>query len=475
MRQSMRVGLVLLLLVGVLGVLQPAFGQEVTAGIVGTVTDPSGAPLKDATVVATDTERGTTLATKTNDSGSYNITRVPVGNYSVKISAPGFQTAVHTGITLVLNQTARIDMQMKLGQVSETVEVTGSAPVLQTERTEVGTIIDSTTNEALPLATRNYVQLTLLAPGSVTPNPDSFNNGDNTASGGRPYINGNREQANNFILDGMDNNQVSDNLVGFTPAPDAIQEFNLITQNASAEFGNYQGGIVSATIKSGTNSFHGDLWEFFRNDKLNSNSWENRFNGNPRPLLRWNMFGGTVGGPIVKNKLFFFFDYQGQRFDHPSTTLPIQCLYDRRARGKLCRHLSGEGFNGAGICNNLAHQLYDPFNGNAAIPNNNIAAVEPIDPVAQALFSSSLYPAANGAATQNNASYTQDQADQHQPVRHQDRLQRYQQRPYVWPLFALPSNITRRSIRLPCWAPASRTRQSTITWSTGATPLARIC
>ena len=120
----------------------------------------------------------------------------------------------------------------------------------------------------------------------------------------------------------MDNNQVSDNLVGFTPAPDAIQEFNLITQNASAEFGNYQGGIVSTTIKSGTNSFHGALWEFFRNDKLNSNSWENRFNGSPRPLLRWNMFGGTVGGPIIKNKLFFFFDYQAQRFDHPSTTLP---------------------------------------------------------------------------------------------------------------------------------------------------------
>jgi hypothetical protein len=132
----MRVGLVFLLLVGVLGVLQPAFGQEVTAAIVGTVTDPSGAPLKDATVVATDTERGTTLATKTNDSGSYNITRVPVGNYTVKISAPGFQSAVHTGITLVLNQTARIDMQMKLGQVSNG----GSyrfAPVLQTERTEV--------------------------------------------------------------------------------------------------------------------------------------------------------------------------------------------------------------------------------------------------------------------------------------------------------------------------------------------------
>ena len=115
MRQSMKVGFVVLLLIGVLGVLQPAWGQEVTAAIVGTVTDPSGAPLKDADVTATDTERGTVLSTKTNDSGAYNITRVPVGTYSVKITAPGFQTAVHTGIVLVLNQTARIDMQMKAG------------------------------------------------------------------------------------------------------------------------------------------------------------------------------------------------------------------------------------------------------------------------------------------------------------------------------------------------------------------------
>ncbi len=377
MRRSMKVGFVVLLLVGVLGVLQPAWSQEVTASIVGTVTDPSGAPLKDADVTATDTERGTVQSTKTNDAGAYNITRVPVGNYTVKISAAGFQTAVHSGIVLVLNQTARIDMQMKLGQVSETVEVTGSAPILQTDRTEVGTVIDSTTNEALPLATRNYVQLTLLAPGAITPSPDGFNNGDNTANGSRPYINGNREQANNFILDGMDNNQVSDNLVGFTPAPDAIQEFNLITQNASAEFGNYQGGIVSTTIKSGTNSFHGALWEFFRNDKLNSNSWENRFNGSPRPLLRWNMFGGTVGGPIIKNKLFFFFDYQAQRFDHPSTTLPLSVFTTAERAGDFA-DICTEGFNGSGICNDRANQLHDPLNGNAALPTTMSSPWSPL-------------------------------------------------------------------------------------------------
>jgi len=199
MRQSMRVGFVLLLLVGVLSVFQPAWGQEVTAAIVGTVTDPSGAPIKDADVTATDTERGTVRPAKTNDAGAYNITRLPVGTYTLKVTAPGFQTSAHQAFTLVLNQTARVDVQMQVGQVSETVEVTGDAPVLQTERAEVSTIIDSQTNDRLPLATRNYVQLTLLAPGAVSPNPASFNNGDNTASGARPYINGNREQANNFV------------------------------------------------------------------------------------------------------------------------------------------------------------------------------------------------------------------------------------------------------------------------------------
>src|SRR5213076_1106523 len=200
-------------------------------------------------------------------------------------------SAVHASFALTLNQIARVDVELKVGQVTDTVEVTAGAPILKTEATQIDTIINSATNEAIPLSTRNYVELTLLAPGAVHPDPSSFNNGDNVASGARPFINGNREQANNFILDGMDNNQVSDNLLGYTPAPDAIQEFNLITQNASAEFGNFQGGIISTSIKSGTNSFHGDVWEFFRNDKLNANSWENNFSGSPKNKVRWNMFG----------------------------------------------------------------------------------------------------------------------------------------------------------------------------------------
>jgi len=418
---------IVVVLVGVLGLLQSAWSQEVTAAIVGTVADPSNAPIKGAKVTATDTERGTVYQGETNDAGAYNINRIPVGIYELKVAAPGFQTSAYPAFTLVLNQTARIDVQMKVGKVSETVEVTGAAPILKTETTSVDTVIDANTNDQLPLATRNYVELTLLAPGSVTPNPDSFNNGDNTANGGRPYINGNREQANNFVLDGVDNNQVSDNLVGYTPAPDAIEEFNLITQNAPAEFGNYQGGIVNATIKSGTNGFHGDLWEYFRNDKLNANKWENGFagpgNALPKDKLRWNMFGGTIGGPIIKNKLFFFFDLQYQRFDHPSSVQKAGVFTAAERLGNF-GDICNTGFTG-GICNDRVaapnftgscppgaagpncvptNQLYDPLNSNAPFANNVIT--EPIDPVAQALFSSPLYLSPTLPGLQNNATYT---------------------------------------------------------------------
>ena len=266
----------LLAFVALTGSFHHAWSQEVTASITGTITDPSGAAVAGATVTATSQERGQTYTGTTNESGLYRIAQLPVGSYAIKVEKAGFALASVPPFVLTLNQVARIDVGMKVGKASETVEVTGAAPVLETDATQVNTIINAATNDNLPLASRNYVQLTLLAPGAVSTDPSSFSNGNNTGGyGGRPLINGNREQANNFLLDGMDNNQVSDNLLGYTPAPDAIQEFNLITNNAPAEFGNFEGGIVNATIKSGTNAYHGDVWEFFRNDVLNANSWSN--------------------------------------------------------------------------------------------------------------------------------------------------------------------------------------------------------
>jgi hypothetical protein len=403
-----------------------AFAQEVTASITGTVTDQSGAAVPGATVTAKSVERGLVYTAVTNDSGLYRVAQLPVGTYEVKVEKPGFASASIPPFVLTLNQIARIDIGMKVGQVSETVEVTGTAPVLETDVTQVDTVINSATNDSLPLASRNYVQLTLLTPGAVTTNPASFTSGNNTDFySGRPLINGNREQANNFLLDGMDNNQVSDNLLGYTPAPDAIQEFNLITSNAPAEFGNFQGGIVNTTIKSGTNQYHGDAWEFFRNDVLNANSWANRVH-QPAPLpkdkLRWNMFGATLGGPIIKNKLFFFADYQGQRFDIPSSSI-ANTVFTTAERNGDFGDLCQTGFNGSGVCNPApagsglkSVQLYNPClsfsapctpSSSAAttrspFPNNVIPGVM-ISPVASNLFASPLYPTAIGTGVQQNA------------------------------------------------------------------------
>jgi hypothetical protein len=402
MRKSLRVGLAVSLLIGLLGAVEIAWGQEVTAGIVGTVVDPSGAPIKAAAVVARDTDHGVLYTAQTNESGSFNLTHLPVGTYEVKATAPGFDTSVHQPFTLVLNQTARLTFQMRIGKVSETLEVAGSAPVLQTENAQVSTVIDSRTADNLPLETRNYVQLTLLSPGAVSVDPAGMNLGSNTAEeSGRPYINGNREQANNFLLDGIDNNQASDNLLGFTPSPDAIGEFNIITQNASAEFGNYNGGIVNATIKSGTNSYHGDVFEFFRNNIFNANKWENGLTAGtptgvlPTPKLRWNMFGGTFGGPIIKNKLFFFADYQGGRLDHPATSNTITVLTPAQIGGNFSTLLpgtqlynpcaAGTGGTSGTPCSILPLTSRTKFAGNI-IPKNML------NPAFTALVTNSLYP-----------------------------------------------------------------------------------
>src|SRR4051812_1693986 len=401
-RPSAALFCLILSLVTVIGTLQCAGAQEVTASITGTVTDPSGAAVAGANVTATSQERGVTFTAVTNDSGLYRIGQLPVGTYTLKIEKSGFAAASHPAFVLTLNQVARIDTTMKVGQTSETVEVTGAAPVMKTDTTQVDTIINAATNDNLPLASRNYVQLTLLAPGAVSTDPASFTSGNNTSFySGRPLINGNREQANNFLLDGMDNNQVSDNLLGYTPSPDAIQEFNLITSNAPAEFGNFQGGIVNASIKSGTNHFHGDVWEFFRNDVLNANQWENKLNPGqvlPRPTVRWNMFGGTLGGPIFKDKLFFFVDYQGQRFDHPATANFITVFTNAQRNGDFSYLLQ----------QTTPVQLVNPIT-HAPYPNNQIPLSQ-MNIVARNLFASKYYPKPINNQLTNNAINTVTQA-----------------------------------------------------------------
>jgi len=380
-----------------------ARAQEVTATINGTVTDPAGRVVVNAEVKAKDLDRGTVWPAHTNSAGAYTLTRLPVGRYEVRVTAPGFRTAVQTPIELQLNQVAVVNMQLVVGQASETVEVTSEAPLLQTETTEVSTVIDARTNVDLPLASRNYMQLTLLAPGSVTPNPSGFANGQTTGQNERPDINGNRFTANDYVLDGMDNNQMTDNFVAYAPQPDAIQEFNLISQNAPADFGNYMGGVISATIKGGTNSLHGSVFEFFRNNVLNANQWQNKLRApfSPRQAMRWNQFGAAVGGPILRNKLFFFADYEGERYDFPSTTNQFSVLTAKERTGDFSELLAA----GIVIKNPVTGT---PFVGNV-IPNGMLSQA------ALKIAGSSYYPTPiNGGLSLNANDITNSQVNVNQ-------------------------------------------------------------
>src|SRR5271165_4633697 len=328
-------GISIFLLFAALGI-----GQGPTAGINGLVSDPTGAAVPSATVVAKDLERGTAWPTTTNNEGYYNLPRLPIGNYEVRVEAKGFQAAVQRSVELVIDQVAKVDFQLQVGQVSQTMEVTSAAPILQTETTEISTVMEAHAIASLPLETRNYNQLALLLPGAVTTSPAAFNTGQATFNAGRPYINGNREQGTYYLLDGMENIEFVDNNVAYSPNVDAIQEFNLISNNPSAEYGQFLGGVISVSLKSGSNSFHGDAFEFVRNNVFNANEWSRNFSLDPSvnsapPKLTWNEYGGTFGGPIKRNKLFFFVDYQGSRYNTPPTPGTINTFSNPERSGNL--------------------------------------------------------------------------------------------------------------------------------------------
>ena len=346
--------------------------QQAAGSITGTVTDQSGSAVAGAAVTARDVEQGTTWTTKTDSAGLYEFPRVNIGQIAVKVEASGFATQERTPFALVLNQTARIDFQLAVGKVSETVSVTGAPPLLQTSTTEVGSVLDANTVSSLPLATRDVNQLTLLVPGVISPNIFAFQSSQTTFGTGRPYVNGAREQDNNFTLDGMDINQPDNNDVAYVPSPDAVANMNIITSNAPADYGNYIGGVIVESIKSGSNHFHGVVFENLRNTDLDANSWQDKANAYlqipgvtsttlPRPVLQWNEFGATVGGPIIHDKLFFFADFQGEVNNTPKTAQTNTVLPSAFLTGDLsalCTSQNAQFVNG--VCSNAAYQLYSP-------------------------------------------------------------------------------------------------------------------
>lgn len=384
----------------------PVWAQQAAGSITGTVTDPAGSAVAEATVTARDVSQGTTWTTKTDSAGIYDFPRISVGDIAVTVTAPGFATQARTPFTLVLNQTARVDFQLAVGKVSETVSVTGAPPLLQTDSSLNGTVISQQATTSLPLASRDINQLTLLVPGVVSPNIYAFQSPQTTFGTGRPYVNGAREQDNNFSLDGMDTNQPDNSEVSYVPGPDAVQEFNIITSNAPADFGNYLGGIIVETLKSGTNSYHGDVFEFLRNTDLDANSWNNKaaqFASSapallPREPLQWNEFGATLGGPIIKDKLFFFADFQGSRYNTPATSTPFSSIPAAFRTGDFSSQCTGTFTNG--ICSNAAEQLYDPASSaNPATRTPFLNNQVPIrSKVAGNIISSSLFPAATAGS-----------------------------------------------------------------------------
>jgi len=399
-RSTLIVSCSALLLLALLIAPGSAWAQQAAGAITGTVTDASGAAVAGAEVTARDVSQGTTWTTRTTSAGLYNFPAVSAGNIQLRVVAQGFSTQVRAAFTLTVNQVARVDFQLKVGQVNQTVTVSGAPPILQTSSSDLGDVLDANTVVNLPLASRDLNQLTLLTPGVVSPNIYSFEAPVSAFGTGRPFVDGAREQDDTFWLDGMDMNQPDNSDVSYTPAPDAVSQFELITTNAPADYGNYIGGVIIDTIKAGTNQYHGDLYEYVRNTALDANSWQDKgyayfVNPNsgtletalPRPPLHWNNFGGTLGGPILKDKLFFFIDEESTQYSVPNTgqsntVVPTPFLAGNFAT--VCTATSGDTFNSQGICTNSSGapvpsgQLYDPYSGpigsRTAIPNNNLAA-----------------------------------------------------------------------------------------------------
>lgn len=284
------------------------YGQA-TTGVVGTVSDPSGAVIPGAKVTVTNVGTGNSTTVVTNAAGSYSVPNLPVGTYNISAEHAGFAESEKRNIELNVAVTPRVDLTMAVGKQVQVVNVGGAAPVLQTSGAQVGALINNTSIVNLPLNGRNFTQLTLLVPGTAQARGDTAaGHYENRPSGISLSANGANSLENQYYLDGVSVKEIQDMTAGVSPSIDALQEFRVQTSNYSAQYGG-GGAYVNMVTKSGTNQFHGDAYEFLRNNKLDSRN----FFSPTRPGFHRNDFGGTFGGPIVKDKAFFFGSYEGIR------------------------------------------------------------------------------------------------------------------------------------------------------------------
>jgi len=362
-RSALRVVSCALLL---LGAVRPAAGQSVTGTILGTVTDASGAVVAGAKVTILNEGTALTRTVVSDTSGEYTVPSLPTGRYTVMSEMSGFKALALSNIEVGVDQRVRIDLKLEVGAMSESVSITAETPLVQTSSSELGTTVGNEQIEALPLNGRNFVNLTRTIPGVLRGIPGANIDGAGSLAwraSASFSANGQRPRDNNYMLDGVDNNETWLQTVVVFPSVDALDEFKLQTSTYSAEFGRSLGGVVNLQIKSGTNQMRGSAFEFLRNDALDANNFFNNKNNRAKPDFKQNQFGGTLGGAVFKDRTFFFADYQGHRETQGQTALSTVPTLAMRS----------------GDFSELNRVIYDPttnqpFPGNA-IPNGRIDAV----------------------------------------------------------------------------------------------------
>lgn len=392
------------------------FAQSDTARLQGTVTDSQAAVLSGATVTVTSTDTGRASTVTTNNLGYYSVSALPPGHYKVDVAMKGFKT-VSRELALQVAQVGVADFQLAIGAQTETIEVVAGSPVINSQDSALGDVVESRQITELPLNGRNFTQLATLVPGVTRGLPTGAATGANNNAetfrfgeegGAALAVNGLRPQADNFILDGIDNNEALVNTIVFFPPADAIDEFRVQTSVASAQYGRAGGALVVTSLKSGTNDIHGSAFWFNRNKELNAESFFTS-PGTPTPSFSRNQFGGTLGMPIIKNKLFVFADYEGLRQKIPGspgyTTVPTDAMRQGDFSELLCGNtapiVSGDTCpKSTGLSTPIA--ILDPttgaeFMGSGAQPN--VIPTNRINSVGQAYLN---------AFPQPNCSYAQD-------------------------------------------------------------------
>src|SRR3984893_375602 len=351
--------------------------QQITGSIRGTVVDATGAAVQGASVGASQTETGLSRSSLTDRSGGYVLLELPVGHYRLQVEGKGFQTYIQQGITLDVNETATVPVRLAVGAETQHVNVLADAELIQGTVTSLGKTVSEREVLNLPLNGRNFTQLGLLQPGVVPLTPGLAEAGGSLRDGQAYAVNGQRPESNNFLIDGANNFNGVDGGFVLKPPVDAITEFRILTHNASAEFGQSLGSTTNIITRSGTNRLHGALWEFLRNDAFDATNY---FATTTEPLKQ-NQFGGTMGGPIHKDKTFFFAYYEGFRNRQGETDSSTVPSVNQR-QGDFSA-VCPEGFTG-GFCHNSNHQLFNVFL-KQPYPNNQFP-LSSINPISQGLL-----------------------------------------------------------------------------------------